>query len=153
MTRLSSRSTTFLKWFLPGIWLLVFGGVGVAAVLQPHPGLGALVAVCVAPVFLGLVYRYQVWPLADAVDDVGDALRVRRRGVEVRIPLADILNVSAPSYGRSRKITLRLRRAGQLGDEISFLPVARLRLNPFARDPTVEELIGRVDAARAGSAR
>ena len=145
--------TLFLKWVLPIIWLLIFGVVGVLALLQPHPDPDALVIVCVMPVFLALLYRFQLWPLADVVDDVGDALRVRRRGVELRVPLADILNVSAPRYSRSRRITLRLRRAGELGDEIAFLPVATLRWNPFARDPLADELIHRVDAARTAAAR
>lgn len=153
MTRLSSRSTLFLKWMLPATWLLILGGVGVAAWLQPDPDPVALGMVCVMPLFLGLVYRYQIWPLADAVDDVGDALQIRRRGIELRIPLAEIVNVSVPNYSRSRRISLRLRRAGQMGDEIAFLPVTRLRWNPFARDPIVEDLIRRVDAARIGAAR
>jgi len=112
VTRLSSRSSPFLKWGLPILWLLVFAGVGVAAWMQPHADVGALVMVCVMPVFLAVVYRFQIWPLADAVDDAGDALRIRRRGVELRIPLADIVNVSSSRHSRSRRITLRLRRAG-----------------------------------------
>lgn len=152
MKRLSSRATPFLKWLMPAIWLLVVAGVGVLSWTDPHRDPVGIVIVCLLPVFLGLVYRFQIWPLADVVDDVGDALRVRRRGIEVRVPLADIVNVSVPNYSRSRRISLRLRRPGQLGDEIGFLPVSRWGWNPFARDPLVEDLIRRVDAARLGAA-
>ena len=153
MKRLSSRATPLLKWALPLGWMVVTATVGALAWLDPHRDLFALAVVCFLPVFLAILYRFQIWPLADVVEDAGDALLVRRRGVELRVPLADIVNISVPNYSRTRKVTLRLRRAGQLGDEIVFLPVTRLRWNPFARDPLVEDLISRVDAARSGAAR
>jgi hypothetical protein len=151
--RLSSRATVFLKVVMPAFWLVLVVGVGVLMWLGPRPRMGALVMVCLLPVFLGLIYRFQVWPLADAVDDVGDALRIRRRGVEVRVPLADIVSVTERRNTRSRRVILRLRRAGALGDEIAFLPVARMRWYPSSRDPMVEDLLRRVDAVRATAAR
>ena len=119
MTRLSSRATPFLKWVMPAGWVLIVGGVGVMAWMATPRDPGALVVVCLLPVILGLVYRFQIWPLADEVVDGGDALR--------------------------------LRRCGQLGDEIAFLPSTRLHWNPFARDPLVEDLIRRVDEHRGGT--
>lgn len=153
MTRLSSGATVFMKWAMPVAWLGIVGGVGALMWRDPHVEPLALAMVCLMPVFFGAIYRFQIWPLADDVEDVGDALRVRRRGVELRVPLRDIVNVSVPNAPRSRRITLRLRRPGDLGDEITFLPRARMTWNLFARDPMAEDLIRRVDAAREESMR
>ena len=94
-----------------------------------------------------VLFRKLVWDLADRVEDAGDALLVHRNGRELRLPLRDVLNVSMSQFTNPPRLSLRLRQAGPLGDEIVFIP-ARRSLNPFKRNPVAEELIRRVDEAR-----
>jgi hypothetical protein len=46
-------------------------------------------------------------------------------------------------------VTLRLAKPGRFGDEIAFVPLSGFNLNPFATNRVAEDLIVRVDAARA----
>jgi hypothetical protein len=92
--------------------------------------------------------------LADEVRDAGNALVVRKGAVEVRIPIADIVNIECSAISNPRRMSLRLRTPGKLGDEITFIPPASIRhFSPFARNPIAESLIKRVDAARQGVSR
>jgi len=64
-----------------------------------------------------------------------------------RIELRDIMNVGATQMSNPRRVTLKLRTPGELGDEIVFIPI-RQGMSPFARNAFVDELVVRVDAAR-----
>lgn len=155
MKRISSGSILLFKRILPAFWslfLLFVLGAGLAA--GPDRMNPLLIA---GPVGMGvilfLVLKHFVWTLADEVHDGGDHLRVRRGSVEERIPLAEILNVSVTTHQHPQRIALRLARAGRLGDEIHFLPDSRFRWNPWARNEIAEDLIVRVDRARAARAK
>ena len=99
-------------------------------------------------VFGAIMFRKLVWDLADEVRDGGDFLLVRRGKVEERLLLENVMNVSMSQFTNPRRLTLRLRTAGKLGDEVAFIPKSPLRLNPFARNPVAEKLIARVDRLR-----
>ena len=153
MRRLSSRGIFIGKVIFPLFW---FGFLGVFLVIVITQG-----AYHKSPVFLiqpllmaGIGYvlmRKLIWNLADEVLDGGDFLLVRKGRITERVPLANIINVSASIMTNPPHITLRLAQPGSLGSEITFTPQsAFLRLNPFARNPIAEELIVRVDAARRG---
>jgi hypothetical protein len=71
------------------------------------------------------------------------------RGVEEDIPLSNVMNVSVSMYTNPSRITLRLVTPGKFGTELSFSPIRRFWLNPFAKNPLGEELIVRVDQARS----
>ena len=75
---------------------------------------------------------------------------MRKGDVEERVPLANIMNVSASVAMNPPRITLRLVRPGKFGAEIAFSPVRTFTLNPFARNPVAEDLMLRVDQARRG---
>jgi hypothetical protein len=153
--RISSGSTFLFKRILPAFWFLflaVFLGSSLSIgwnrvnpMLIGGPLLMAAILFVVAKRFL--------WNLADEVQDGGDHLRIRRGSVEERIALADILNVSVTVQQHPQRIALRLVRPGRLGDEITFLPATRFRWNPFARNEVAEDLIVRVDRARAERTR
>ncbi len=97
---------------------------------------------------LYVIMRKLVWDLADEVYDGGDYLLVKAGGREERIPLSNIMNVSATLMVNPPRITLRLVNPGRFGKEINFIPVRPVTLNPFAKNAVAEDLIERVDKAR-----
>lgn len=158
MNVISSKQTFFTKRIFPAIWLggvalfLVFG----AAANLSHASSPDNIVFLLVPVFMlvfgFLLFRKLLWDLADEVQDGGDYLLVRKGAIEKRIPLADIFNVSMNQFTNPKRVTLRLRSPGELGDEIAFIPkMPGFGLNPFARNPVVEDLMRRVDQARRGA--
>ena len=157
MRRISSRQTFWVKRVFPAFW---FGTTGlglitglVATAQQRSLETLPFVAVpAVMMLFAYFLFRHLVFDLADEVVDVGDALVVRRKGKTVTIPLADIVNVDASSFSNPPRIVLAVRTETQLGRRIAFTPKARFSLDPFAANPIVDELIGRIDRARSRAA-
>lgn len=151
MKRISSGSTFVYKKVFPATWFIFLAGfLGMSL----WNGWGRVNPVVVGmSVLMGViaffVARHFLWNLADEVTDGGDHLRVRRGSVEERIALSDVLNVSVTVQQQPPRVALRLARPGKLGEEITFLPAARFRWNPFARNEVAEDLIVRVDRARA----
>ncbi|MEI2430595.1 hypothetical protein RDV84_15930 [Lysobacter yananisis] len=99
-----------------------------------------------APLFLGFL---PVRGFADEVEIVGNVLRVRRRGEEIRVALADVERVTTRGWTRSQ-INLELREPGRFGRTISFFPPSlpwRWTLSPD--NPTAHDLRARIERARA----
>jgi hypothetical protein len=152
--RISSRNTFFVKRVFPVLW---FGGValflGTALTASLHARAKPPLLLFVVPLLMfGFGYwlmRRLVFDLADAVYDEGDALRVRVRGEEERIPLANIMNISYAGLTNPPRATLTLRQPGRFGKEVTFSPVQKV-FGPLLRttNPIVSDLIERVDAAR-----
>jgi hypothetical protein len=85
-------------------------------------------------------------PLADEVLDTGDSLLVSRGGQRLEVPLRDIANVNWSPQSNPSVVTLALRRAGPLGESISFAP---RRPNLFSSaEPMLLDLVRRIDAQR-----
>ena len=148
-----------MKWAFPTIWL---GGVGLffvtaaSAVWRREPGVNPIMLLVplVMLVFGAWIFRKLVWDLADSVQDGGSYLLVRKGAVDARVPLTDIMNVNLSQFTSPRRVTLRLRTHGALGDEIAFIPKSPLfQVNPFARNAIAEDLMRRVDDARREKAR
>jgi hypothetical protein len=151
--RLSSKSTSFHKRVVPAVMvglLLVFvltGTVGGWSGPKGPPPLFFVIAAL--GLAAGFVYfRKFVLDLVDEVWEDGDALVVRNKGEEDRIRLSDIINVSYSPVGNPPRVTLRLRTPSRFGDRVSF--AAPVNVIPFTESPLIEQLIGRVDAARRG---
>ena len=152
--RISSRNTFFVKRVFPLLW---FGGLTLFLATALTAGLHArakppLVFFVVPFLMFGLGFwlmRRLVFDLADAVYDDGDALRVRFRGEEERIPLANIINISYSGLTNPPRATLTLRQPGMFGKEVTFSPVQKI-FGPLLRttNPIVSDLIERADAAR-----
>lgn len=147
-----SGGTFFLKRILPAIWigfLLLFAIMAFVSGgdenEEPLPLLLMPVAMAAFGVF---IFKKLVWDLADDVSLAGDALIVRKGGIEERIRLAEIMNVSVTQMTNPTRISLRLRKKCRLGDEIVFMPKSEFRFNPFARNKVGEKLILLVDRAR-----
>ena len=148
-----STSPFFLKWGFPVLWLGVLGVfIAMATLTDPSILWPFLIAPTLMGVFGFFLFTHLFWVLADEVYDEGDCLRVRKGSQEERIAFSQMLNVAAPRMMNPRQISIRLRAPCSLGDEIIFLPKRRndftLSLSPCVRDPVVEDLILRVDAAR-----
>ena len=151
MKLISSRMTGFHKRLFPAIW---FGFIAFFVVTALTRGVArdgrwmVLLMPCLMAALGFFLMKKIVWDLVDEVYDCGDSLLVRNRGEEERIPLANIMNVSASTHMNPPRITLRLVHPGRLGAEVTFSPQSKLLFIPFAKNPVAEDLIVRVDQAR-----
>jgi hypothetical protein len=140
----------FYKKIFPLFWfgfLAVF--VAIAASSAGVRGDWPFIAMpCFMAVVGFLLMRKLLWDLADEVHDAGDYLLVRKGSEEERVPLSNIMNVSASLNMNPPRITLRLVNPGKFGQEISFSPPRPFSFNLFAKNPVAEDLIVRVDQAR-----
>ena len=146
-----SRGTTFYKRVFPVLWfgilgLLLFFGLFVA---PQRPPLAFFIPPLVMLPLGYLLMRKLVFDLVDEVWDCGDHLIVRNGALEESVPLANIMNVNATTLVNPARITLRLMRPGQFGNEISFMPPRAIVANPFARNVLADELVERVYRARS----
>jgi hypothetical protein len=152
MERISSGTTFFMKWVFPVFWLGFLVLWLITAITMSSGQVLKTPAFLIVPlgmaIFGAFLFRKILWDLADEVRDGGTFLIVRKGGVEERIPLEQIINVSVQQYMNPNRLTLRLRKAGKFGDEVSFIPKVHFRLNPFARHPLADSLITRIDRTR-----
>ena len=149
MTRISSFQTLIIKRVFPVGLVLMMGIVGYVLLSEDQKPPPQAIAIVVAILAVNVVVFWrQVRGLADEVVDGGTYLLVRKGGVEERVQLVDVINVDMQRFGNPRRITLRLRRPGRLGDEIAFIPQHTFQFNPFARHPLAESLISRIDRLR-----
>jgi hypothetical protein len=102
------------------------------------------------PVVIGIVgffiMKKLVFDLVDEVWDDGDALLVKNRGQEERIPLSGIINVNYSPYVNPPRVVLSLRTSTIFGKQIAF--GAPIRMLPFSTSPVIDDLIERIDQAR-----
>ncbi len=150
MTKISSKGTFWNKRLFPFIWFgfLAFfiATVLLGGAVQKDPFF--LVVPCIMAIGGFFFMKKLVWDLADEVYDGGDFLLVKNRGEEERLPLSNIMNVSASTSTNPPRLTLRLVKPGKFGNEIAFSPASSFSFNPFAKNKVAEDLIVRVDAAR-----
>ena len=150
MEKISSSQTFFMKRVFPAIWFS-FLGIFVATAIKAGDWRASAVFI-IQPLVMAVIgyfmFRHLLWGLADEVRDAGTHLVVRKGDVEERIALASVINVDSSRYANPRRITLRLRQPGKLGDEVVFIPRGSFQFNPFARNPVAEALIVRIDALR-----
>jgi len=155
VTRISSSLTRFNKWVFPLLWigfLVFFVGSSIAdGVVEKDPMF--LIGPVVVAVIGAFMFRHLVWDLADAVDDHGSHLVVRRRGREVRIALSNIMNVNISMATSPQRVTLRLVEPCEFGANVVFSPKSPLTLNPFAKNEIAENLMERAYAARVSAIR
>jgi hypothetical protein len=152
MRRISSRMTFFYKRILPLIFCGVFvifvvvTWIGLSRSPGQFPGMPFLIVPVLIFAFIFFVMKKMIFDLVDEVLDGGDALIVRNRGREDRVTLANIMNVNYSPFINPPRVTLTLRQPSVFGNQITFC--APVRFVPFSTSPLVDELIGRIDAAR-----
>ena len=151
MRRISSRSTIFSKRIFPLVWFgfLAFFIVTTVVSGAVEKDFMFLVVPIGMAIFGFFLMKKLVWDLADEVYDCGDSLLIRSRGEDETIPFSNIMNVSGSTNMNPPRITLRLVAPSKFGTEVSFSPIVGFTLNPFAKNPVMEELIVRVDQARS----
>jgi hypothetical protein len=147
MQRISSRMTFFYKRVFP----FVMFGFFLLPIAVPLAKDGVLpLPFIIFPIgmigFGYLILRKLVFDLVDEVWDAGEALIVRNKNQEDRIPLSVIMNVDYSPMVNPPRVTLTLRTPSIFGDTVTFM--APVRFVPFARSPIVDDLIRRIDAAR-----
>jgi hypothetical protein len=151
MKKISSTSTFMSKKVLPVMWfafLAFFVGRAIlTGAAQKDPML--LVIPGLMAVFGYFLMKRLLWNLVDEVYDGGAFLLIKNRGEEERVALSDIMNVSVSTYPNPSRITLKLVSPGKFGKEITFAPAASAVGNPFKKNQVAEDLIVRVDQARA----
>lgn len=154
MNQISSKNLFLTKKLFPLVWFgfLAFFLITTIAGRAYEESPIFLIAPCVMAVFGYIIMKKLVWDLVDEVHDCGDSLLIKNRGAEERVPLTNIVNVSASTNMNPPRITLRLVHPGKFGHEISFSPAVPFSLNPFAKNPVAEDLIVRVDKARSNRA-
>ncbi|MFZ5636765.1 MAG: hypothetical protein ACOY82_09290 [Pseudomonadota bacterium] len=150
----AERLSADLQFFREGVPTLfvVFAACVLLAVFfawDGFSGLSLAVAILV-PVALAVALvwvRRTVAGLAEEVDVVDDALIVRRRGIEQRIPLVGIVDVRRDLLLQPG-ITLVLSEPGPFGDRVRFLPAnAYFALN-WNRNHTARRLDTLIGQAR-----
>lgn len=151
MKIISSKYLFFTKHLFPVLWfgILAFVLLMMVASKVYEKAPVAVVVPCVLMVFGYFMMKKIVWDLVDEVYDFGDYLLIRNGGDEERVPLSNIINVSSTLFMNPPRVTLRLAKPGKYGEEISFSPIRPFTFNPFARNQVIDDLIVRVDKARA----
>jgi hypothetical protein len=131
MQRLSSRRTYYDKRITPIVMCAVLLGFGAAAAIHDPPPFPLVSLVLLAIVFFAII-KFVILDLADEVWDAGDALIVRNKGQEDRIPLAAISKVRYSPY-KDPRVTLWLRTPSLFGEKITFAAPIRFIPSPGVR--------------------
>ncbi len=153
-----SQNLFFVKRVFPVLWFGFFAFL-MFTMLTNLGAKGFSPMAVIFPIFMAgvgfVMMKRLVWGLADEVWDDGDALVVRDKGMESRIPLTNIINVSSSAMSNPPRITLTLREPCAFGNEVSFSPPRRfgwlVTIHPgwFATmHPLAKELIQRIDEQR-----
>jgi hypothetical protein len=155
MTRTISSSQTFLvKFVFPLLWCSIFGAVTIAigtgflrgSGIQSFPA--AMVGVSIGVWVLGAGAWWQWGAQWKKVRLDDGALCISNFRQEIRVPLADIEEVTQNRVIRGQPVTIRFRRATEFGDSITFMP--KVRAFGFWRlHPIVTELRELAQKARA----
>jgi hypothetical protein len=150
MTRISSRTTFFYKRIFPTMWFGMIGFLVVTTAVGAIAGRTVPPEAVIIPVVMTgfgyLLMKNLLFDLADEAWDAGSHLVVKNRGVEQRVALKDVVNVSYAVVSSPNRVVLSLREATVFGKEIAF--AAPIVWIPFAKSPIIEDLIRRIDVAR-----
>jgi len=146
---LSSPWTPLIK-VMPALLWGVFLAMAVSGVVTHHPerGLRIFVLLLITPI-MG-VWLWRNWAVLDRVEITGRDLYLRRRGVEQRVALVDVMNVTVGPINLPTFVRVRLRKEGPFGDEVRFAARAASVSRWSLRLVATESLIAAVDAAKLG---
>jgi hypothetical protein len=146
--RLSFTGMWFMKYGAPVLWLAMMTALLGVSIFGPEKDRSVGVAMLLLAMLTmgGLNWWVRIRPLADVVDDLGDALLVRVGGREERIAFHAIERVERRSwFGR---IELHLASRDEMPKIVLFVPVNGLGIGP---NPVLDDLVARVGRARSGA--
>jgi hypothetical protein len=98
-------------------------------------------------VFGYFLMKELVWDLIDEVYNERTGLLFRNKGMQFRVNLKDIKNVSYTTMVNPPRVTLSLRYQTELGYGLSFSPPSTCI--PFKKNKDIVLLIDRIDKARS----
>jgi len=142
MTQLSARQTFYCKFILPIVWLGVVASGTAMMFLAPErfrpppPTLVKCQFVVLTLVGTASFARFSL-PLKRVRMDE-QALYVSNYLREVRVPLADVQEVTQGGWLSTRPVTVLLWRDSEFGRRIMFLPETSWRW--WGANPKIEEL-------------
>jgi len=150
--RISSRWTYFHKRVFPVVWfgfLAIFALTSGAFTGKSGEFDFMFIVVPIGMMIFGyFLFKKLTFDLVDEAWDAGEYLVLKNKGIEEMVRLENIMNVSASTFTNPPRVTLMLRTPSRLGNEITFSPPTPFTLNPFKKNPIIDELIQRVDRAR-----
>ena len=143
MKRISSSNTRVLQLYTP--FLFSFFGLMFAVAMPLRHTLEnvgiqfpSVIATCMLLACVIAWFARSLMGFADEVIDEGDALLVRRRGIQERVAISNIIEVRDRTNVRwPPRVVLILRQPSALGSYIVFCPEGGSRLsggNPVAND-------------------
>lgn len=139
--------TFFYKRVFPVIWFGALAFIAGPALFSENGPPAPFLLVFVFMAVVGyIMFRKLLFDAVDEVHDDGDSLLLRNGSEQVRVNLRDIKNISYSPWVNPPRVTLSLRHATPLGDEVSFL--AESTMIPFVKNKKIVDLIDRVDEAR-----
>lgn len=154
MAKISSGSTFFIKRVLPALFFGIPIGAMILALFEENRG-GLWMWSVFMLTFLAVAFmnwRSATKDLVDEVLDRGDFLLVKNAGEEVKVPLADIVQIDVMPPNSSRpRLALNLLEPGRFGKRIVFSPRSTSPLNLFRPNPIAEDLVRRIDRAKRES--
>ncbi|MFC1661880.1 hypothetical protein ACFL3S_10600 [Gemmatimonadota bacterium] len=138
--RISSGSTAFWKWVFTPAWIVLVGGftaAGWLGLLDRPPSGGPLLLLSLIWAGLGAFFLWWACKL-EHVWLEGDELVVRRCGLERRVPLTQVREISETHWSRVKTVTIDLRPGSRVGEKILFIPP--VNTFPFLDHPLVKDL-------------
>ena len=151
MKQLSSKTTFIYKKLFPLFWfgfLTIILCVGLLVNIKGNVP-GPVIMFIVIPIGMMVVgYFFMKIFFLDLIDEVydeGTGLLFRNKGMEFRVNLRDIKNVSYTTLVNPQRVTLSIRYRTEMGDELSFSPRSWI---PFKKNKDIVRLIDRIDIAR-----
>jgi hypothetical protein len=144
----SSFQTVMQRRVAPAFMIVLNAGVFLCLLIPRMAPLQVIAIAAAIQLLVGLVYylTYQtlVSPAADSVVYENGALRVRRHGQEVSIPVTSITGIRGRLGLNPETITLDLSKPTAIGSSVTFIPPARFP--SFKEHPmmaTLRELMAR----------
>ncbi len=130
MTQLHSSFQTVMQRRIVPAFMIALNACVFLSLLIPRPApLKVIVIAAAIELLVGLVYylTYQtlVSPAADSVVYENGALRVRRHGREVSIPVTSIAGIRGRLGLNPETITLDLSEPNPIGSSVTFIPPVR----------------------------
>ncbi len=143
-----SGSTLYYKKIFPIIWfgfLAAFFAIDLVSGYELKSGTYLLIPAVLA-VFSYSLFKKIFWSLVDEVYDDGDSLLFKKGKNEQRVDLKDIVNIVHTRMSSPERVAIKTNNDGPIGKDLTF--ILPFRFNPFSKNPTVTELIDRIDSAR-----
>ncbi|MBN8418151.1 MAG: hypothetical protein J0L73_04480 [Verrucomicrobia bacterium] len=155
MTQLhSSFQTVMQRRVVPAFMIVLNAGVFLRLLI---PRAAPFRVICIAAVIQMIVclvyyltYQKLVSPAAESVVYENGALRVRRHGREVSIPVASIAGIRGRLGLNPETVTLDLSESTALGSSVTFIPPARFpSIKEHPMMAALRELIGRPEGSKS----